>query len=114
MLKFNHKSKGYTPTSDKPKRYSAETETRFDEACYKLDRIVGFEEQKLADEITSRFGLIMDYADVLDFIKEHRLTDDNIDEIIMSILDIGCGNGLLWYRERNLLPDNGESYALSY
>ena len=24
----------------------------------------------------------------------------------MSILDIGCGNGLLWYRERNLLPDN--------
>ena len=24
----------------------------------------------------------------------------------MNILDIGCGNGLLWYRERNLLPDN--------
>ena len=24
----------------------------------------------------------------------------------MNILDIGCENGLLWYRERNLLPDN--------
>lgn len=24
----------------------------------------------------------------------------------MNILDIGCGNGLLWYKERNLLPDN--------
>lgn len=24
----------------------------------------------------------------------------------MNILDIGCGNGLLWYRERNFLPDD--------
>ena len=30
----------------------------------------------------------------------------------MSILDIGCGNGLLWYRERNLLPDNINIYLV--
>ena len=30
----------------------------------------------------------------------------------MNILDIGCGNGLLWYRERNLLPDNINIYLV--
>ena len=30
----------------------------------------------------------------------------------MSILDIGCGNGLLWYRERNLLPDTINIYLV--
>lgn len=30
----------------------------------------------------------------------------------MNILDIGCGNGLLWYRERNILPDNINIYLV--
>lgn len=88
MLNFNHKSKVNRPTSDKVKKYSAETEARYDEACYKLDRIVGFDEQILADEITSRFGLRMDYADALDYIKEHRLSDDNVQEIIILLENI--------------------------
>ena len=30
----------------------------------------------------------------------------------MNILDIGCGNGMLWYRERNVLPDNINIYLV--
>lgn len=30
----------------------------------------------------------------------------------MNILDIGCGNGMLWYRERNVLPDNTNIYLV--
>lgn len=72
----------------RPKLYSDETESRFDEASYKLDRIVKFDEESVASEIVSRFGLQMDYADVLDFIKEHRLRDDNADEIIILLESI--------------------------
>lgn len=72
----------------RPKLYSDETEARFDEALYKLDRIVKFDEESVASEIVSRFGLQMDYADALDFIKEHRLCDDNADEIIILLESI--------------------------
>ena len=30
----------------------------------------------------------------------------------MNILDIGCGNGMLWYRERNSLPGNINIYLV--
>lgn len=30
----------------------------------------------------------------------------------MNILDIGCGNGMLWYRERNGLPENINIYLV--
>lgn len=30
----------------------------------------------------------------------------------MNILDIGCGNGMLWYRERNVLPENINIYLV--
>lgn len=30
----------------------------------------------------------------------------------MNILDVGCGNGLLWYRERSLLPENINIYLV--